>query len=64
MDVYIDKDESNVNLEFEQDVGTLLKKLKINPETVIVVRDNVLLTDDIILKNTNKIKILSVISGG
>ncbi|MEK6916269.1 MAG: thiamine biosynthesis protein ThiS [Nanoarchaeota archaeon] len=64
MEVYIDKDNRQVTLKFNGNMGSLLNKLKINPETVIVVRENVLLTEDVVLKNSDKIKILSVISGG
>ncbi|MBS3103897.1 MoaD/ThiS family protein [Candidatus Woesearchaeota archaeon] len=53
-----------MKIEFTGDVKGLLEKLKINPETVIVVRDDELLTDDVVLKNNDKIKVLSVISGG
>ncbi|AJF61426.1 hypothetical protein QT06_C0001G0586 [archaeon GW2011_AR15] len=64
MDVFIDKDNREMKIEFTGDVKGLLEKLKINPETVIVVRDDELLTDDVVLKNNDKIKVLSVISGG
>jgi len=42
----------------------LLDKLKINPVTVIVSRENELITEEERLKDKDKIRILSVISGG
>jgi sulfur carrier protein ThiS len=42
----------------------LLNKLKINPVTVIVSRNNELILGDEKLKNDDEIRILSVISGG
>jgi len=41
-----------------------LKKIEINPESVLAVRDGVLLTDDEILKEGDRIKLVPVISGG
>ncbi len=45
-------------------VSELLKHLQINPETVLVVRENEVLTEDEALKDNDSVKILSVISGG
>ncbi len=45
-------------------VSELLRHLQINPETVLVVRENEVLTEDEALKDNDSIKILSVISGG
>lgn len=45
-------------------VSAVLAKLKINPEEVLVVRDDVVLTDDILVLPTDALKLLSVISGG
>ena len=41
-----------------------LQKLKILPESIICVRDGELVTEDIILKEGDIIKLVSVISGG
>ena len=45
-------------------VADLLKKLNINPVTVIVSRNSELILEDEKLKNGDEIRILSVISGG
>ncbi|MBI2668778.1 MoaD/ThiS family protein [Candidatus Woesearchaeota archaeon] len=45
-------------------VEELLQHLKINPETVIVVRNDEVLTADEAVKNNDEIELLSVISGG
>ena len=42
----------------------LLKKLNINPETVLITRDNDLLNLNDKLNKKDNIKLLSVISGG
>lgn len=63
--VFIEKqNKTKTVLMKKADVKELLKKLKINPVTVIVVKENKLLTEDHVLKNKDKIKILSVVSGG
>lgn len=64
MDVLIEKTGKTVKLRFEGSVGSLLSKLRINQETVIVVKNDELVTEDDYLQDKDKIKIMSVISGG
>jgi len=45
-------------------VKDLLCQLKINLEAVIVVKNNEVITEDEILKDKDKLELLSVISGG
>ncbi|MFH1636829.1 MAG: MoaD/ThiS family protein [Candidatus Woesearchaeota archaeon] len=45
-------------------VKDMLKKLKMNPAAVLVVVNNELATEDASLRPKDKVKILSVISGG
>lgn len=45
-------------------VGHLLKELDIMPGTVLVIRDETLLTEDEIVTGGEEIEIRSVISGG
>ena len=64
--IFVDRGNSNKTLELESNsiVADLLKKLNINPVTVIVSRNNELVLEDEKLNNEDEIKILSVISGG
>ncbi len=64
MKIFIEKNNKSINLRFNGTVAQLLKKLKINPETVLIVKNNVLITKDIKLTDKDNIKLLSVISGG
>ncbi len=41
-----------------------LKKLNIDPESVLVVINGQLTTDDVILKDEDKVKLVAVVSGG
>ena len=45
-------------------IPEIMKKLSINPETIIIVKNNKLITEDEPLKENDRIKFLSVISGG
>ncbi len=45
-------------------VETLLKNLDFNPEQVLVIRDNDLLTRDIVIGDNDTVEILRAISGG
>lgn len=66
VDVFIDRDDSRKTVELNDGavVSDLLKKLSINPVTVIISRNNELILEEEKLKNYDEIKILSVISGG
>lgn len=64
--VFIDRENKTTKLELSHNsiVADLLKKLNINPITVIITRSNELILEDDKLNDNDKIKILSVISGG
>ncbi|MBI2101178.1 MoaD/ThiS family protein [Candidatus Woesearchaeota archaeon] len=66
VNAFIGRENKNAKLKLENNsqVIDLLKKLKINPVTVIVSRNNELILEDERLKDNDEIKILSVISGG
>lgn len=63
MKVYIEKE--NKYLDVNASTGKqLLELLRINPSTVIIVKNNEIILEDEQLNDTDEIKILSVISGG
>ncbi|MBU2638188.1 MAG: MoaD/ThiS family protein [Nanoarchaeota archaeon] len=63
MKVYIEKTGKTVNVKAAS-VNALLKKLNINPVTVLVVKNGTLVTEDAKLSEKDQIKILAVVSGG
>ncbi len=63
MEILIERKNKKVNMEAKT-VEELLKKLKINSTTVIVSANDELVTEDYKLNKKDKIKIMSVISGG
>ena len=61
--VYLERENKTVKVE-QLVVKEILKKLKINPTTVIITKNNELITDDAKLLDKEKIKVIPVISGG
>ena len=65
LSVWIERENNRLQLDFSgTTVRELLEQLKINPETVLVVRENQVITESEILQHKNHLEILSVISGG
>ena len=66
VNVFVDRNNLNkaIELNGKPTASDLLKKLNINPVTVIVSRNNELILEDEKLEDNDEIKILSVISGG
>lgn len=63
MKVYIEKTGKTANVNAPS-VSLLLKKLKINPVTVLVVKNGALVAEDAKLTEKDNVKILAVVSGG
>ncbi len=63
--LHFEKDNSTKHITTNaKTVGALLKELKINPETVLIARNNEVITEDEKITAEDKLEILSVISGG
>jgi len=63
IEVFIERENKTRCLEAKI-VHELLKKLKIPQGTVLVIRNNEIVTEDTKLKKGDKIRLLPVISGG
>ena len=61
--VYLEREEKTVKIK-EIEIKEKLKILKINPTTVIIARNNEIITEDVKLNKDDEIRILPVISGG
>jgi len=59
-----EKKNRTEEISFSGTVQELLHRLAINPETVLVVRNNEVLVEDETISKDDVIEILSVISGG
>ncbi len=64
MKVFIERENSTKHLKFKGTVSKLLQQLKLNPATVLVAKNDVLVTESDKLNDNDKVRILSVISGG
>ena len=53
-----------LEVEGSRRVDALIKELDLNPEQVLVIRDNDLLTRDVMIRNDDTVEIVSAISGG
>lgn len=64
MEVFIEKTGKHQKLVFSGKASELLAKLGINPETVLIVKNNKVITDDEIVSEADNVRLLSIISGG
>jgi len=64
MKLFTESDNKTSNLVFSGTAKELLEQLKINPVTVIVVKNDELVTLDEKLADKDFVRILEVISGG
>lgn len=64
MKIFVEKQNKELEHRFNGTALELLSILGINPEAVLVVKNNELVTMDESLSDSDRIKILSVISGG
>lgn len=64
--VFYDRENSSKEIELDDNTTAkdLLKKLKINPVTVIVSKNNNIILEEEKLNDNDDVKIISVISGG
>ena len=64
MKIYLERDDKEKNIRFNGTVKELLDKLNIILEDVIVSCNGEIVDHDYVLRDTDEVKILSVISGG
>lgn len=64
MKVFIEKDGRTLERDFSGKVKSLLNELKIDSNNVLVVVNGELITEEDSVKNSDSVRILSVISGG
>lgn len=64
MEIFIEKDNKVVKSECGGSAKELLEDIGVNPETVLIVKDGQLITEEDSVDGAEKIELLSVISGG
>ncbi|HLC72964.1 MAG TPA: MoaD/ThiS family protein [Candidatus Nanoarchaeia archaeon] len=58
------KKMTSIDLPAKATVKDIFAKLQLNPVTVLVTRDNAVIIEQTLLKDKDKLTILSVVSGG
>jgi len=51
-------------IEFSGKIKELLKKENINPETIVVIKNGEVISEDERVKNEDELELISVVSGG
>ncbi len=66
VEIYLERENKTItkNLEKKIQLKELLNELNISLSSVILVKNNEIALEDEIISNEDKIKILSVVSGG
>lgn len=64
MDAYLTLREHTYTVRSGMTLRSALLKLKIPVEAVLAVRDDTLITDDELLQDGDRIRLVSVVSGG
>lgn len=64
MKIYLEREDKEVNLEFEGTVFELLKKLKVNHNTVVVDINGVIAEYEDKIFNGDSVRVLDVVTGG
>ena len=64
MNIHLSQPDRDIELQGPKQVKAVLKDLDIIPETVLVIRDDGLLTEDEMVRDADSIEIRPVISGG
>jgi len=65
IEIYFEREQTSKKIKFSgTTVNDLLKQLEVNPETVLVTKNNEVVTEDEPLKDNDKLEFLNVISGG
>jgi sulfur carrier protein ThiS len=64
MRIFIEKTNETKEFTFAGTGKDLLTTLNINPETILLVKNNTIVTEDESFEDKDDVKLLSVISGG
>ena len=64
MDLFLERQDKKLSKKFSGKAGALLKELGVNSEEVLIVRNGEVVGEDATLEDTDKVELLSVVSGG
>jgi len=66
MEIFLEKDNKTIELEIKESksLKNILKELDVSVESVILIKNDEICLEDELINNYDKIKLLSVVSGG
>lgn len=64
MEIFIEKERKTLAVDHTGSAKSLLERIHVLPETVLIVKDGVLITEDDAVDDAERVELLSVISGG
>lgn len=64
MDVYIERRDEHKTLSFTGTAEQLCDAVDVNPQTVLIIRNGTLVTEDQELADEDEVKLVTVVSGG
>lgn len=64
MQVYIERSDEHHELEFSGSAEALCDHFDVNPQTVLILKDGQLITEDVDVDGAKEIKLITVVSGG
>lgn len=64
MKVYIERSDEHHEIDFTGSAEALCDKFEVNPQTVLILKDGQLITEDVEVDGANEIKLITVVSGG
>ena len=64
MHVYIERSNKHHEIDFSGTGEQLCKEMNINPQTVLILKDGELVTEDVDVSQAKEVKLITVVSGG
>ncbi len=64
MKIYLEQQNKKLNKKFKGSAKKLLSELSISASAVLIIKNGELVNEDELLKDTDEIRLLSVVSGG
>ncbi|MBR9692952.1 MoaD/ThiS family protein [Candidatus Woesearchaeota archaeon] len=62
--VYLEREKETIEKEFSGKIKNLLSELNVNKETIVVVKNGEVVSEDERCEGKDELKLLSVVSGG
>jgi sulfur carrier protein ThiS len=64
MNVYIERSNKQHTIAFRGTGEELCKQMQVNPQTVLILKDGELVTEDVDVSDAEEVKLITVVSGG